>query len=73
LNGPTIIEASSFVTSPTAGLYLAQMGAEAIRVDQVKAADSEDMLAKFLHLSSATIRDLIDPGIVGTPQDIEAA
>jgi 2-methylfumaryl-CoA isomerase len=31
----TIIEASSFVASPTAGLYLAQMGAEVIRVDQI--------------------------------------
>ena len=35
LNGLTIIEASSFVASPTAGLYLAQMGAEVIRVDQI--------------------------------------
>lgn len=34
LNGLTIIEASSFVASPTAGLYLAQLGAEVIRVDQ---------------------------------------
>jgi 2-methylfumaryl-CoA isomerase len=31
----TIIEASSFVASPSAGLYLAQMGAEVIRVDQI--------------------------------------
>lgn len=31
----TVIEASSFVASPTAGLYLAQMGAEVIRVDQI--------------------------------------
>lgn len=31
----TIVEASSFVASPTAGLYLAQMGAEVIRVDQI--------------------------------------
>jgi 2-methylfumaryl-CoA isomerase len=30
-----IVEASSFVASPTAGLYLAQMGAEVIRVDQI--------------------------------------
>ncbi|PQM26907.1 carnitine dehydratase [Sphingopyxis lindanitolerans] len=30
-----VIEASSFVASPTAGLYLAQFGAEVIRVDQV--------------------------------------
>ena len=35
LDGLTIIEASSFVASPTAGLYLAQMGAEVIRVDQI--------------------------------------
>ncbi len=35
LNGITIIEASSFVASPSAGLYLAQMGAEVIRVDQI--------------------------------------
>jgi 2-methylfumaryl-CoA isomerase len=30
-----VIEASSFVASPSAGLYLAQMGAEVIRVDQI--------------------------------------
>ena len=35
LSGLQIIEASSFVASPTAGLYLAQMGAEVIRVDQI--------------------------------------
>ncbi len=35
LPGLSIIEASSFVASPTAGLYLAQMGAEVIRVDQI--------------------------------------
>lgn len=35
LNGLAVIEASSFVASPTAGLYLAQMGAEVIRVDQI--------------------------------------
>ncbi|MEP7351488.1 MAG: CoA transferase [Sphingorhabdus sp.] len=35
LNGLSIIEASSFVASPTAGLYMAQMGAEVIRVDQI--------------------------------------
>jgi 2-methylfumaryl-CoA isomerase len=35
LSGLTIIEASSFVASPTAGLYLAQLGARVIRVDQV--------------------------------------
>jgi 2-methylfumaryl-CoA isomerase len=33
LEGLRIIEASSFVASPTAGLYCAQMGAEVIRVD----------------------------------------
>jgi 2-methylfumaryl-CoA isomerase len=31
----TIIEASSFVACPSAGLYCAQMGAEVIRVDQI--------------------------------------
>lgn len=35
LSGLTIIEASSFVASPTAGLYLAQLGAQVIRIDQV--------------------------------------
>ena len=35
LGGLTIIEASSFVASPSAGLYLAQMGAEVIRIDQI--------------------------------------
>jgi 2-methylfumaryl-CoA isomerase len=33
LQNLSIIEASSFVASPTAGLYCAQMGAEVIRVD----------------------------------------
>lgn len=33
LSGLSIIEASSFVASPTAGLYCAQMGAEVIRID----------------------------------------
>lgn len=33
LNDLSIIEVSSFVASPTAGLYMAQMGAEVIRVD----------------------------------------
>ncbi|MEH6724135.1 MAG: CoA transferase [Qipengyuania sp.] len=33
LDGLSIIEASSFVASPTAGLYCAQLGAEVIRVD----------------------------------------
>lgn len=35
LTSLSVIEASSFVASPTAGLYLAQMGAEVIRVDQI--------------------------------------
>ena len=35
LSGLSIIEASSFVAAPTAGLYLAQMGAEVIRIDQI--------------------------------------
>jgi 2-methylfumaryl-CoA isomerase len=35
LTGLSIIEASSFVASPTAGLYCAQLGAEVIRVDHV--------------------------------------
>lgn len=35
LTGLSVIEASSFVASPTASLYLAQMGAEVIRVDQI--------------------------------------
>lgn len=35
LNGLSIVEASSFVASPTAGLYCAQFGAEVIRVDQI--------------------------------------
>lgn len=33
LAGLSIVEASSFVASPTAGLYCAQLGAEVIRVD----------------------------------------
>jgi 2-methylfumaryl-CoA isomerase len=35
LDGLSVIEASSFVASPTAGLYCAQFGAEVIRVDQI--------------------------------------
>lgn len=35
LDGLSVVEASSFVASPTAGLYCAQMGAEVIRVDQI--------------------------------------
>ncbi len=33
LSGLSIVEASSFVAAPTAGLYCAQLGAEVIRVD----------------------------------------
>ncbi|KFG90894.1 CAIB/BAIF family protein [Sphingobium herbicidovorans NBRC 16415] len=35
LSGLSLIEASSFVASPSAGLYCAQMGMEVIRVDQI--------------------------------------
>lgn len=35
LTGLSIIEVSSFVASPTAGLYCAQLGAKVIRVDQI--------------------------------------
>ncbi|MES2056375.1 MAG: CoA transferase [Pseudomonadota bacterium] len=35
LSGLSVVEASSFVASPSAGLYCAQMGAEVIRVDQI--------------------------------------
>jgi 2-methylfumaryl-CoA isomerase len=35
LSDVTVIEASSFVASPSAGLYLAQFGAQVIRVDQI--------------------------------------
>jgi 2-methylfumaryl-CoA isomerase len=35
LSNLSVIEASSFVASPSAGLYCAQLGAEVIRVDQV--------------------------------------
>lgn len=35
LPGLSVIEASSFIASPSAGLYCAQMGAEVIRVDQI--------------------------------------
>lgn len=35
LNGCRVIEASSFVAAPSAGLYLAQMGAAVIRIDQI--------------------------------------
>lgn len=35
LNSMRVIEGSSFVAAPTAGLYLSQMGAEVIRFDQI--------------------------------------
>ena len=35
LNGMTVVEGASFVAAPSAGLYLAQMGAEVIRFDQI--------------------------------------
>lgn len=35
LNGLTVVEASSFVAAPLAGLYLSQLGANVIRVDQI--------------------------------------
>ncbi|PHR62260.1 MAG: carnitine dehydratase [Robiginitomaculum sp.] len=35
LKGLRIIECSSFVAAPSAGLYLSQMGAEVIRIDQI--------------------------------------
>lgn len=35
LSGLTIVEVSSFVASPTAGLYCGQFGAEVIRIDHV--------------------------------------
>ncbi|NNC71796.1 MAG: carnitine dehydratase [Sphingomonadaceae bacterium] len=35
LSNLRVVEASSFVASPSAGLYLAQMGAEVIRIDQI--------------------------------------
>ena len=39
LGSTHVIEASSFVAAPTAGLYLAQMGASVIRVDQIGGPD----------------------------------
>ena len=35
LSGLRVVEAAAFVAGPTGGLYLAQMGAEVIRIDQV--------------------------------------
>jgi 2-methylfumaryl-CoA isomerase len=35
LSGLRVVEASAFVAGPTGGLYLAQMGADVIRIDQI--------------------------------------
>ena len=35
LNGLRVVEASAFVAGPSCGLYLAQLGAEVIRIDQI--------------------------------------
>jgi len=35
LKGLTVVEAAAFIAGPTCGLYLAQFGAEVIRIDQV--------------------------------------
>lgn len=35
LKGLTVVECSSFVASPSAGLYLSQMGADVIRIDPI--------------------------------------
>src|SRR5579862_3066130 len=35
LKGLTVVEAAAFIAAPTCGLYLAQFGAEVIRIDQV--------------------------------------
>lgn len=35
LSGLTVVEASSFIAAPSAGLYLAQFGATVVRVDQI--------------------------------------
>lgn len=36
LQGLTVVEAAAFVAGPTGGLYLAQMGAEVIRIDAIE-------------------------------------
>ena len=46
LKGLRIIEATSFVASPSAGLYLAQFGAEVIRVDHVSGGPDFQPLAQ---------------------------
>src|ERR1700743_134726 len=35
LKGLTFVEAAAFIAGPTCGLYLAQYGAEVIRIDQI--------------------------------------
>jgi 2-methylfumaryl-CoA isomerase len=35
LKGLTVVEAAAFIAGPTCGLYLAQFGAEVIRIDQI--------------------------------------
>src|SRR6187402_2136784 len=35
LKGLRVVEGSAFVAAPTCGLYLAQMGAEVIRIDNI--------------------------------------
>src|SRR5438094_9308932 len=35
LTGMRVVEAAAFIAGPSCGLYLAQMGAEVIRVDQI--------------------------------------
>ena len=35
LYGLRVVEAAAFVAGPTGGLYLAQMGADVIRIDQI--------------------------------------
>jgi 2-methylfumaryl-CoA isomerase len=35
LRGLTVVEAAAFIAGPTCGLYLAQFGAEVIRIDQI--------------------------------------
>jgi len=47
LKGLRIIEATSFVASPSAGMYLAQLGAEVIRVDHVLEQSEEVALGEF--------------------------
>ena len=64
LDDLSVIEVSSFVASPTAGLYCAQMGAEVIRVDHKAGGLDYDryMLTKegrspvsYTHLTLPTI------------------